>query len=125
MVSRRFASEIKEVDARPSDILALAVRSGSPIYVATEVMQQASKDMETYENETGKFTPGEGVEAILQEEIEMLKQFEENFRQTPPQTGEKTMESSQDEQVVKQAPPDLRCGDLDIDGGKTSHLPRS
>src|SRR5262249_35267977 len=30
------------VDARPSDALALAVRAGIPIYVAHEVMQQAS-----------------------------------------------------------------------------------
>jgi bifunctional DNase/RNase len=30
------------VDARPSDALALAVRAGVPIYVAREVMSQAS-----------------------------------------------------------------------------------
>ncbi len=63
----RIGKEVKEVDARPSDVLALAVRTGSPIYVAEEVMHQASKDMHAYENEFGLFTPGKGAEAITKE----------------------------------------------------------
>jgi RNA polymerase sigma factor (sigma-70 family) len=86
----RLGDEVKEVDARPSDVLALAVRTGSPIYVTEEVMQQASQDIRTYENETGKITPGEGVEAILkefEEDLKKLRQF-----QTPPPSGEENKE---------------------------------
>ena len=89
----RIGNEIKEVDARPSDVLALAVRSGSPIYVAEEVMQQASKDLAAYENETGKFTPGEGVELILRKFEEMLKEFEKKQFQTPPPAEEESTEA--------------------------------
>ncbi len=67
----RIGKEVKEVDARPSDVLALAVRTGSPIFVAEEVMQQASKDVSAYESEFGQFTPGEGAEAI----IEAIKKY--------------------------------------------------
>ncbi len=34
---RRATGEVAEVDARPSDSLALALRTGSPIYIAEEV----------------------------------------------------------------------------------------
>jgi bifunctional DNase/RNase len=37
----RSGSSVREVDARPSDALALALRTGSPIYVADEVMERA------------------------------------------------------------------------------------
>lgn len=66
-VKVRIGKKTKEVDARPSDVLALAVRTGSPIYVAEEVMQHASQDRNTYENEFGQLNPGEGVEAIIKE----------------------------------------------------------
>ena len=36
------ASEILEVDSRPSDAIALAVRNGAPIYVNESVMDQAA-----------------------------------------------------------------------------------
>jgi RNA polymerase sigma factor (sigma-70 family) len=72
-VKVRFGRKIIEVDARPSDVLALAVRTGSPIYVAEEVMQQASKDRALFETEFGRFTPGEGVEAIIKEVEERVR----------------------------------------------------
>ena len=83
----RIGNEVKEVDARPSDILALAVRTGSPIYLAEEVVQQAGKDMATYENEIGTFTPGEGIEAILKDFEELLKELRQ-FPTPPPAEGE-------------------------------------
>jgi RNA polymerase sigma factor (sigma-70 family) len=86
----RIGDEVKEVDARPSDVLALAVRTNSPIYVAEEVMQQASKDLTTYENETGKVTPGEGVEAILKDFEQILKQLKQS--ETPAPSGEENIE---------------------------------
>lgn len=80
----RIGNEVKEVDARPSDVLALAVRTSSPIYIAEEVMQQASEDMTAYENETGKLTPGEGVEAILKDFEESMKQLSQFQTPSPP-----------------------------------------
>ena len=68
---------VKEVDARPSDVLALAVRTGSPIYVAEEIMQQAGQDQPAYENQFGQLVPGAGVEAIL-------KEFEQEMKRVLP-----------------------------------------
>ena len=90
----RIGNEAKEVDARPSDVLALAVRTNSPIYVAEEVMQQASQDLAEYENESGKLTPGEGVDAILKEFEEVLKQLRQF--QTPPASQEENREPPQE-----------------------------
>lgn len=87
-VSVRIGKKIKEVDARPSDVLALAVRTGSPIYVAEEVMQQASQDRDSFENEFGQFVPGEGVEAII-------KEFEEAMKKHLPPSVPSTAEPHQ------------------------------
>jgi RNA polymerase sigma factor (sigma-70 family) len=92
----RIGNEVKEVDARPSDVLALAVRTNSPIYVAEEVMQQASMDVAEYEKESGKLTPGEGVEGILREFEANLKEFQKKQFQTPPESGEGDMEAPKD-----------------------------
>jgi RNA polymerase sigma factor (sigma-70 family) len=88
----RIGNEVKEVDARPSDVFALAVRTGSPIFVAAEVLQQAGKDRLEYEQEMGKFTPGEGVDDILKEFDEMLKKFGKPPFPSPPPTEEENIE---------------------------------
>lgn len=41
----------KEIDARPSDAIALALRAGAPIYVTEEVLNKASTEKITLENE--------------------------------------------------------------------------
>ncbi len=41
----------KEIDARPSDAIALALRAGAPIYVTEEVLKKASTEKITLENE--------------------------------------------------------------------------
>ena len=92
----RIGNEVKEVDARPSDVLALAVRTNSPIYVAEEVMQQASQDLTEYEKESGKLTPGEGVEAILKEFESSLKEFAKRQFETPSHPDEGNMETPKD-----------------------------
>ncbi len=69
----RVGDEVKEVDARPSDVIALAVRTGSPIYVSEAVMESASQATAACEAELGPITPGEGVEAILQEFEQMIR----------------------------------------------------
>ena len=92
----RIGEEAKEVDARPSDVLALAVRTNSPIYVAEEVMQQASKELTEYEKESGKLTPGEGVEGILKEFEERMKEFAKQQFPTPPESEEGDVEPPKD-----------------------------
>jgi RNA polymerase sigma factor (sigma-70 family) len=92
----RIGNEEKEVDARPSDVLALAVRTNSPIYVAEEVMQQASQDLAEYEKESGKLTPGEGVEAILKEFEARMQEFAKKQFPTPPEFKEGDAEPPQE-----------------------------
>jgi bifunctional DNase/RNase len=41
----------KEIDARPSDAIALALRANAPIYVTEEVLDKASTEKITLENE--------------------------------------------------------------------------
>lgn len=40
----RFSDGVREMDARPSDALALALRTGSPIFVAPDVMERGQKE---------------------------------------------------------------------------------
>jgi RNA polymerase sigma factor (sigma-70 family) len=71
----RIGEVMKEVDARPSDVLALAIRTGSPIYVADEIMAQAGKAVrpgiampDNFQDTTELPIPGgEGMQAILEE----------------------------------------------------------
>jgi RNA polymerase sigma factor (sigma-70 family) len=65
---------IHELDARPSDALALAVRTGSPVYVAEEVMEQAGIAVPLGEGRP--LQPGKGVASILKDlEVMMAKRF--------------------------------------------------
>ncbi|GAI74840.1 unnamed protein product, partial [marine sediment metagenome] len=41
----------KEIDARPSDAIALALRASAPIYITEEVLNKASTEKVTLENE--------------------------------------------------------------------------
>ncbi|GAG87356.1 unnamed protein product, partial [marine sediment metagenome] len=41
----------KEIDARPSDAIALALRANAPIYVTEEVLDKASTEKVALENE--------------------------------------------------------------------------
>jgi uncharacterized protein len=74
-VRLRMGDEVKEVDARPSDVLALAARTGTPIFVSQEVMAEAGKSVRPgapfpAEPQTALELPaptGEGMQAILNE----------------------------------------------------------
>jgi RNA polymerase sigma factor (sigma-70 family) len=73
--------EVQEVDARPSDVLALAVRTGSPIFVTEEVLQHAGKAIvdgaglpaDLGEAKDMPLPTGEGMDAILKEVEETLR----------------------------------------------------
>ena len=54
--------DVREVDARPSDAMALAVITGCPIYVAEEVMEKAGEDIP---KEVSELEPlGKGIDRI-------------------------------------------------------------
>jgi uncharacterized protein len=46
-----FEGEMKEIDARPSDAIALAIRAGVPIYATEQVLDRAGVVPETDEDE--------------------------------------------------------------------------
>ena len=61
-----------ELDARPSDVLALAAHTGSLIYVGEEVMQAAG--IEISEAQVAAFQPGKGLDGLI-------KEFEDKWQQ--------------------------------------------
>jgi uncharacterized protein len=68
-ITLRVNGRLLEIDSRPSDAIALAVRARVPVYVSDEVMEQAAitpePDMETTAGEAGsEETPGEAPEAF-------------------------------------------------------------
>jgi len=52
-----------EIDARPSDSIALALRTNAPIYVSDEVMEKASRELDKELRDH----LGEGIESIIME----------------------------------------------------------
>lgn len=62
----------QEIDARPSDAIALAVRFGAPIYVAEKVMEEASLEIENEEQEQENITPSK-TETVSLTKLEALR----------------------------------------------------
>lgn len=69
----------RDIDARPSDAIALALRVGAPIYVLESVMDEASvrEVVEPSANTTSTNSPTEDSETLLPHEY--LKQLEEQL----------------------------------------------
>jgi RNA polymerase sigma factor (sigma-70 family) len=65
----RSGEQVREIDARPSDVLALAARTGSPIYVTEEVMARAGVALQEIE---ASVPGGEGMDQIMKELAEGL-----------------------------------------------------
>ena len=67
-----------EVDSRPSDAIALAVRTEAPIFAEDSVLEKASVQMD---EETGKpIVPGEGGQEqrpLREEELKSLSAFKD------------------------------------------------
>ncbi|MCH7971791.1 MAG: bifunctional nuclease family protein [Chloroflexi bacterium] len=56
---------VQEIDARPSDAIALATHMGSPIFVSDEVMKQAGMDIPS--RDRSEPVSGSGLEALVTE----------------------------------------------------------
>ncbi|HTK81719.1 MAG TPA: bifunctional nuclease domain-containing protein [Bacteroidota bacterium] len=61
----KLSLDSQEIDARPSDAIALAVRYGAPIYVAEKVMEEAAFLPENEEGESGDATGLKGTNVKL------------------------------------------------------------
>lgn len=66
-----------EVDARPSDAIALAIRAKVPIYVEESVFEQAGLVFENEEGEGEEEAAGEG--AVDEEKLSVFRQFIETL----------------------------------------------
>jgi len=89
----RCGDEVQEVDARPSDAIALAVLTGSPIFAAEEVLERAGVDIPAKIGETPQL--GKGIDGILEE-----LQKEWRPAQSCPRPTKEEMEKAQQELVA-------------------------
>ncbi len=79
IVKMRCGKKVREVDARPSDAIALAVFTGSPIFVAEDVLERGGADIP----QSAKASPARsGVESIIKEIEEIQKQMQAQLSQT-------------------------------------------
>jgi RNA polymerase sigma factor (sigma-70 family) len=69
---------IQEVDARPSDALALAIRMGTPLYASAEVLEQAGIPIAT-----GQKASGTGMRDIMQYLNEQTQAYQARTATTP------------------------------------------
>ena len=74
IVKIRCGKNVSEVDARPSDAIALAVLTGSPIFIAEDVLERIGTDIPPAARITSE---RKGVESILKEIEESQHQAQE------------------------------------------------
>ncbi len=74
MVKLRDGKRSLELDVRPSDAIALAVRAGKPVYVAEDVMECGGRAVPE-----GRQPNGRGIDAIMEE----LRKEVDEYRHRP------------------------------------------
>ena len=72
----RSAGKVREVDARPSDAIALALHMNIPIYVAQELLEQHAVDIPTQ----GKNQLGKGLDSLREKRKKQKSKHEEWLR---------------------------------------------
>lgn len=78
----RLSVDTQEIDSRPSDAIALAVRYGVPIFVSDKVMDEASFVPEGDEGEQGSGSPEPaGKEPAAKPKLSKLEQLEHQLRE--------------------------------------------
>ena len=83
VVKLRSGEGVKELDARPSDAIALAVHAGSPIYVAEEILKRAGTDVSAHAEKASQL--GKGLEGIMTELEQKIGDFQSRPRHTDEQ----------------------------------------
>ena len=95
-------NQIVDIDSRPSDALALAVRAHVPILVARDVMDKAGivpeKDMET-ESETSDSTADKSEEGVQEENSDRLSIFEDFLQNLESDDAPDESEDDMDEDM--------------------------
>ena len=95
IVKIRCGKKVNEIDARPSDAINLAILTGTPIYVAEDVLKSGGADIPP----TGRALPErKGVEGIMGE-IEEIQRRERERLQSHPLTPEE-IERAKDEMMA-------------------------
>jgi RNA polymerase sigma factor (sigma-70 family) len=95
IVKIRCGKNVSEVDARPSDAIALAVLTGSPILVAEDVIERAGVNIPPT---AGGLTERKGVSSILKEIEEIQRQAQEDPMN--PQLSEEDIKKIQKEVIA-------------------------
>ncbi len=78
----RSGDRVREVDARPSDAIALALRTSSPIFVAEEVMEREGTNIPTALGGTSQL--GKGLDSMMRE----IEDKWHEAKSLPPHTNE-------------------------------------
>ncbi len=68
---RDHTGKTHEIDARPSDSIAIALRLGSPIYVSEEVFQVAAVEMPPLEDDRERDFPEDRFRAFVESEMKL------------------------------------------------------
>jgi bifunctional DNase/RNase len=80
--------QVLEIDSRPSDAVAICVRSGAPIYVTEKVMAMSSIPLEEYSSKKG-FKSQEEIEEEASKEKEEPKLYQTKEEKTKQQAKKK------------------------------------
>jgi RNA polymerase sigma factor (sigma-70 family) len=89
----RVGETVREVDARPSDAITLALQMDRPIYVAESVMEKASIDI----SDQHALPKGLGLDQLQQEFEEFMQRSEERHRSLADLTEEERRARSAEE----------------------------
>lgn len=96
-------SELEEVDARPSDAIAIALKFSAPIYVSPEVMNEVGFLPEFEEQAFPKQeTSKEGTPEDMEEHVEKPEEAEEVKNLSPKEKKLRQLKNELDEAVVKE-----------------------
>ncbi|UCD09855.1 MAG: bifunctional nuclease family protein, partial [Dehalococcoidales bacterium] len=96
IVKIRCGKNVSEVDARPSDAIALAVLTGTPIFVAEDVLERTGVDIPST---AGVLTERKGVESIVKEIEEAQHQAQEAYNRST-QLSEEDVRKIQEEVIA-------------------------
>jgi bifunctional DNase/RNase len=70
----RKGDSLMELDARPSDLIALAAQKGAPVYVGEEIMMKSGIDLSSVR---GELKPLQGVQEMISEFSRNTQKFQE------------------------------------------------
>ncbi len=88
------------IDCRPSDGIALALRTGSPIAVSKQVLQEAQHEAQLQDGTSFQLLKAENGEAKTQKPAKLMSKVIQNIQQNPTPNVHTNVSSSEDEQKL-------------------------